>query len=123
MLFTPIIVHHSRYLMKYRLLVHHNEESFKKIPEGKRKDMLLQNAKARNRSSSLAHIIHEHFYCNRRCAAATSLAASFARPVGGLAPRDLDVLFQVRLGLSGLHSPVSPGVLAVSLRTVMNNVG
>jgi len=68
-------------------------------------------------------MIHERFYCNRRYAAATSLAASFARPVGGLAPRDLDVLFQVRLGLSGLHSPVSPGVLAVSLRTVMNNVG
>jgi len=42
---------------------------------------------------------------------------------GGLTPRDLDVLFQVRLGLSGLRAPVSPGVLAVSLRTVMNNVG
>jgi hypothetical protein len=44
-------------------------------------------------------------------------------PAGGLAPRDLDVLFQVRLGLSGLHAPVSRGVLAVSSRTVMNNVG
>ncbi|MDF0674155.1 MAG: hypothetical protein P0120_07405 [Nitrospira sp.] len=42
---------------------------------------------------------------------------------GGLAARDLDVLFQVRLGLSGLHAPVSPGVLAVSSRIVMNNVG
>jgi len=42
---------------------------------------------------------------------------------GGLVPLDLDVLFQVRLGLSGLHAPVSPGVLAVSSRIVMNNVG
>ncbi len=69
-----------------------------------------------------AHIIHECFYCNRRYAATTSLATSFARPAGGLAPRDLDVLFQVRLGLSELHAPVSPVVLAVSLRIVMNNV-
>ncbi len=28
-------------------------------------------------------------------------------PAGGLAPRDLYVLFQVRLGPSGLHAPVS----------------
>ena len=42
---------------------------------------------------------------------------------GGLAPRGLDMLFQVCLGLSGLRAPVSPGVLAVSSRTVMNNVG
>jgi hypothetical protein len=41
----------------------------------------------------------------------------------GLAPRGLNVLFQVRLGLSGLRTPVSRGVLAVSSRTVMNNVG
>jgi len=39
--------------------------------------------------------------------------------LGGLAPRNLDVLFQVRLGLSGLRAPVSHGVWAVSLRTVM----
>lgn len=44
-------------------------------------------------------------------------------PAGGLVPHDLDVLFQVRLGLSGLHAPVSPGVLAVSSRTIMNNAG
>ncbi|WHZ28745.1 MAG: hypothetical protein OJF51_003543 [Nitrospira sp.] len=43
-------------------------------------------------------------------------------PTGGLAPRDLDVLFQVRLGLSELHAPVSLGVLAVSSRIVINNV-
>ncbi|MBX3330994.1 MAG: hypothetical protein KF722_11365 [Nitrospira sp.] len=45
-------------------------------------------------------------------------------PAGGLASRDrdLDILFQVRLGHSGLHAPVSPGALAVSLRTVMDNV-
>jgi hypothetical protein len=42
---------------------------------------------------------------------------------GGLAPRGLDALFQVRLGLSALRAPVSHGVSAVSSRTVMNNVG
>ena len=42
---------------------------------------------------------------------------------GRLAPRALNVLFQVRLGLSGLCVPVSRGVLAVSSRTVMNNAG
>lgn len=44
-------------------------------------------------------------------------------PTGGLALRGLNVLFQVRFGLSGLHAPVSLGVLVVSSRTVMNNVG
>jgi len=48
---------------------------------------------------------------------------SFRIQAGGLAPRDLDVLVQVRLGLSGLRAPVSRGVLAVSSRTVMNNAG
>ena len=42
---------------------------------------------------------------------------------GGLAPRGLNILFQVCLGLSGLHAPVSLGVLAVSSRSAMNNVG
>jgi len=42
---------------------------------------------------------------------------------GRLAPRDLDVLSQVRLTLLGLRVPVSPGVWAVSSRTVMNNAG
>jgi hypothetical protein len=57
-----------------------------------------------------------------------------------LAPRDLNILFQVCLGLSGLRVPVSHGVLSVSSldpvatllgtlslskgpRTVMNNAG
>jgi len=40
-------------------------------------------------------------------------------PAGGLAPRSLNVLFQVRLGPSGLHAPVSPGDFAISRRTVM----
>jgi hypothetical protein len=44
-------------------------------------------------------------------------------PAGGLAPRGFNVLFQVRFSLSGLRAPVSLGVLAVSSRTVMNNVG
>jgi hypothetical protein len=70
----------------------------------------------------LAHIIHERFYCNRRYAAATSVAARFARPAGRLALRDLNILFQVCFGLSGLRVPVSHGVLAVSSRTVINNV-
>ncbi len=42
---------------------------------------------------------------------------------GRLAPRGLNVLFQVRLSRSGLRVPVSRGVLAVSTRSVMNNVG
>jgi hypothetical protein len=44
-------------------------------------------------------------------------------PAGGLAPRDLNVLFQVRIGLSGLHAPVSPGDSVISRRTIMNNAG
>ncbi|MBX3328350.1 MAG: hypothetical protein KF682_20885 [Nitrospira sp.] len=40
-----------------------------------------------------------------------------------LAPRGLDILFQVCLGLSGLRVPASHGVLAVSSRTIMNNAG
>jgi hypothetical protein len=41
----------------------------------------------------------------------------------GLAPRGLDVLFQVRLGLSGLHALVSHGDCTISRRTAMNNAG
>jgi hypothetical protein len=52
-------------------------------------------------------MIHERFYYNRRYAAATSLAAGFPRQAGGLAPRGLNVLFQVRFGPSGLRTPVS----------------
>ena len=40
---------------------------------------------------------------------------------GGLAPPDLDVLLRVRLGLSGLHAPVSLGVSTVSSRAPMNH--
>lgn len=40
-----------------------------------------------------------------------------------LAFRDLNMLFQVCFGLSALRVPASYGVLAVSLRTVMNNAG
>ncbi|HJR75584.1 MAG TPA: hypothetical protein VJ805_01385, partial [Nitrospiraceae bacterium] len=94
---------------------------------------------------TLTHIIHERFYCNRRYAATTSLGAGFRTQARGLASLDLDVLFQVRLGPSGLRTQdtaVSParrrpqawrslffapwtslGVSAVSSRTVMNNVG
>ncbi len=42
---------------------------------------------------------------------------------GRLAPRGLNVLFQVRVSPSGLRVPVSLGVLAVSSRTVTINVG
>lgn len=68
-------------------------------------------------------IIHECFCCNRGFSAATSLAASFARPAVKLAPPDLTVLFQVRLSLSGLRVPVSPCDYAISPRTSMNNAG
>jgi hypothetical protein len=71
----------------------------------------------------LTHIIHERFYCNRRYAAATSRMRPNSMPEGGLALRDLHILFQVCLGLARLRAPVSLGVLAVSPRTVMNNVG
>jgi len=40
---------------------------------------------------------------------------------GDLAPRGLNVLFQVRLGLSGLRAPVSLGDCTISQRTAMNN--
>jgi len=82
-------------------------------------------------------IIHERFCCNRGFATTTSLSA------GVLAAQSLDVLFQVRLGLSGLRaqdtagSPArrrpqtwrslffapwtSPRDFAISRRTVMNN--
>ena len=43
--------------------------------------------------------------------------------LGGLAPRGLNVLFQVRFSLSGLRAPVSLGVLSVSSRTLMNHAG
>jgi len=42
-------------------------------------------------------------------------------PAGGLAPRGLNVLFQVRFGPLGLHAPVSLGDFTISQRTVMNN--
>jgi hypothetical protein len=40
---------------------------------------------------------------------------------GGLASPDLDVLLRVRIGLSGLHAPVSLGVSPVSKRVPMNH--
>ena len=91
-------------------------------------------------AQALARIIHEGFYGNCEYAAATSLAAkSKARNssphtfevrgrtkcglAGGLVPRGLNVLVQVRLGLVGLHAPVSHGVSAVSSRSSMNSAG
>ena len=65
----------------------------------------------------LARTIHEDFYCNRQYAAATSLTA------GGLAAQSVNILFQVCLPPSRLHAPVSLGVSAVSLRTLVNNAG
>jgi hypothetical protein len=46
-----------------------------------------------------AHIIHERFYCKRRFAAATSLAA------GGLAPQSFDILFTYASGLRASARP------------------
>jgi hypothetical protein len=42
---------------------------------------------------------------------------------GGLATRPLNILFQVCLGPSRLHAPVSRGVSAVSSRILMNSAG
>ena len=70
-----------------------------------------------NQRATQARIIHEDFYCNRRYAAATSLTA------GGLAAQSVNILFQVCLLSSRLRAPVSPGVSAVSPRTLVNNAG
>ena len=64
-----------------------------------------------------ARIVHEDFYCNHRYAAATSLTA------GGLAAQSVNILFQVCFPSSRLHAPVSPGVSAVSSRTLVNSAG
>ena len=66
---------------------------------------------------AFARIIHEDFYCNRRYAAATNLTA------GGLAAPSVNILFQVCLPPSRLRTPVSPGISAVSSRTLVNNAG
>jgi hypothetical protein len=91
----------------------------------------------------LARIIHEDFDCNcasTRCIgplqwakqwapratgppAATSLAVCSHGQAGGLAPRPVNVLFQVRFRLSGLRAPVSQSIFTVSLRSFMNNAG
>ena len=68
-------------------------------------------------------MIHERFYCNRRYAAATCLPPASCGRLGVLVAQSVNILFQVRLGRSGLRAPVSRGVLAVSSRTVMNDVG
>jgi hypothetical protein len=65
---------------------------------------------------SFAGIIHEDFYCNRRYAAPTSLAT------GGLAAQSVNIQFQVCFPPSRLRAPISRGVAAVSVRTLVNNV-
>ena len=68
-------------------------------------------------------IIHDGFYCNRRYAAPTSLAARVTRP-GGRARHSVGQQpVQGGLPSSRLHAPVSHGVSAVSSRTLMNNAG
>ena len=74
-------------------------------------------------SLELTHIIHEHFYCNRRYAATTSLDAGSRIQTGSLSAQSVNILFQVCLPSSRLRVPISLGVLAASSRTVMNNVG
>ena len=71
----------------------------------------------------LARITHEDFYYNANTPLRQAWPWIPHGQAGGLAPHDLNVLFQVRLGLSGLHAPVSLGVSAVSSRSFMNNVG
>ena len=72
---------------------------------------------------SLARIIHESFYFNRRHAAVTSLAADYPHP-GWRARRSVGRHpVQGCLSSSRLHAPVSHGVSAVSSRTLMNNAG
>ncbi|MEO6306314.1 MAG: hypothetical protein ABIP43_00310, partial [Nitrospiraceae bacterium] len=42
---------------------------------------------------------------------------------GGLAAQLVNILFQVYLAPSRLRAPVSPGISAVSSRTLVNNAG
>ena len=90
---------------------------------------------------AFARIIHEGFYCNRRYENQNSLRYSFFAPgiiqkaldlasavathltAGGLAARLVNILFQVCLPPSQLRAPVSPGISAVSSRTLVNNAG
>ena len=70
-----------------------------------------------NQPVTQARSIHEDFYCNRRYTAATSLTA------GGLAAQSVNIPFQVCFPPSKLRAPVSPGVSAVSPRTLVNTAG
>lgn len=44
--------------MKYLLLVHHNEEAFNKIPEGKRKEMLAESIELCHQLDGKGQYIH-----------------------------------------------------------------
>jgi hypothetical protein len=44
--------------MKYLLLVHHNEEAFNKIPEGKRKEMLAESIQLCHRLDTKGQYVH-----------------------------------------------------------------
>jgi len=66
----------------------------------------LDEAKAYLQHPVLARNIHEDFYCNRRYAAATSLAADFVRLKRAGSPvRYLDILFKYALVPQGSARP------------------
>jgi hypothetical protein len=44
--------------MKYLLLVHHNEEAFQKIPEGKRKEMLAESIQLCHQLDEKGQYVH-----------------------------------------------------------------
>ena len=44
--------------MKYLLLVHHNEEAFNKIPEGKRKEMLAESIQLCHQLDAKGQYVH-----------------------------------------------------------------
>lgn len=44
--------------MKYLLLVHHNEEAFNKIPEGKRKEMLAESIQLCHQLDAKRQYVH-----------------------------------------------------------------
>ncbi len=91
-----------------------------------------------NTSSVLTRIIHEPFCCNRRSAVPTALRSAGSpfrsgRLTDSAARTDVALFLhravcpqrtaRVRLGPSRLRAPASRRGLAISRRTVMNNVG
>lgn len=77
----------------------------------------------RGRPPSIARITHDPSAAIAPSLLRQAWLRSSCSHAVGLAARSLDVLFQVRLGLSRLRAPVSRRDCAISQRTIMNNAG